>query len=97
MSKKGNNLNMQEALKAFIDKNKLQKGIDKVQVKEAWDLLMGNGVANYTTGVELKGSVLYVSLSSSVLREELSHGKSRIIVMLNDELGKNLVQKLVLR
>ncbi len=88
---------MGEALKAFIDKNKLQQGIDKVQVKEAWVTLMGNGVNNYTTGVELRGDVLYISLSSSVLREELSHGKSRIIVMLNKELGKDLVKKLVLR
>jgi len=97
MSKKGNNLNMGEALKAFIDKNKLQKGIDKVQVKEAWASLMGNGVNNYTTAVELQRDVLYVSLSSSVLREELSHGKTKIIAMLNEELGKELVKKLVLR
>lgn len=97
MSKKGNNRNMAEALQAFIDKNKLQKGIDKVQVKETWTRLMGNGVNNYTTAVELQHNVLYVSLSSSVLREELSHGKSKIIKMLNEELGKDLIKKLVLR
>ncbi|VAW10360.1 Zn-ribbon-containing, possibly RNA-binding protein and truncated derivatives, partial [hydrothermal vent metagenome] len=59
--------------------------------------LMGNGVNNYTTAVELRSETLFVSLSSSVLREELSHGKSKIIVMLNEELGKELVKKLVLR
>jgi len=97
MNKKGNNLSMGAALQQFIDKNKLQKGIDKVQVKEAWASLMGNGVNNYTTAIELQGEVLHVSLSSSVLREELSHGKSKIIKMLNEELGKELVKKLVLR
>jgi len=97
MSKKGNNLNMGEALKAFIDKNKLQKGIDKVRVKEAWASLMGNGVNNYTTAVELQGDTLFVSLSSSVLREELGHGKSKIIGILNEELGKELIRKIVLR
>ncbi|MFT7187750.1 MAG: hypothetical protein ACI9AV_001009, partial [Sediminicola sp.] len=34
---------------------------------------------------------------SSVLREELSHGKSKIITMINEEMGKELVKKLVLR
>jgi len=96
-AKKGNNRNMGEALNAFIQKNKLQKGIDKVQVREAWASLMGNGVNNYTTAVELQRDILYVSLSSSVLREELSHGKSKIIVLLNEELGKNLVKRIVLR
>ena len=95
--RKNDNLNMGEALKEFIKANKLEKGMDRVNVKKAWASLMGNGVNNYTTAVELRKDTLFISLSSSVLREELSHGKSRIIVMLNEELGKELVKKLVLR
>lgn len=98
MSKRENdNLSMKEALNAFIQKNKLEKGMDKVEAREAWARLMGNGVNNYTTGIELRHETLYVSLSSSVLREELSLGKSKIITMINEELGKDLVKKLVLR
>lgn len=95
--RKNNNLNMGEALQEFIKANKLEKGMDKVNAKEAWKNLMGNGVNNYTTAVELRNETLFVSLSSSVLREELSLGKSKIITMLNEELGKELVKKLVLR
>ncbi|MFS4492326.1 DUF721 domain-containing protein [Maribacter sp. 2308TA10-17] len=95
--RKSNNLNMGEALQEFLKKNKLEKGMDKVNAQEAWKKLMGNGVDNYTTAVELRNETLFVSLSSSVLREELSHGKSKIIAMLNEELGKELVKKLVLR
>ncbi|MFS4448865.1 DUF721 domain-containing protein [Maribacter sp. 2307UL18-2] len=95
--RKNNNLNMGEALQAFIKANKLEKGMDRVNVKEAWVKLMGNGVNNYTTGVELRNETLFVSLSSSVLREELSHGNSKIVTMLNEELGKELIKKLVLR
>jgi len=58
---------------------------------------MGNGVNNYTTQVKLDRDVLYVSLSSSVLREELSYGKQKIIDMLNEAIGKKLISKLVLR
>lgn len=98
MAKRQNShLNMGDALNEFIKENKLQKGIDKVDAKEAWAKLMGNGVNNYTTQVELRNETLFVSLSSSVLRQELSMGKSKIIMMLNDELGKDLVKKLVLR
>lgn len=98
MAKRRNdNLNMGEALNEFIKANKLEKGMDKVNVQEAWKKLMGNGVDNYTTAVELRNNTLFVSLSSSVLREELSLGKSKIITMLNEELSKDLVKKLVLR
>ncbi len=95
--RKNSDLSMADALKEFIYENKLEKGMDKVNAKEAWKKLMGNGVNNYTTGIELENDVLYVSLSSSVLREELGHGRTKIIAMLNEELGKELVKKLVLR
>lgn len=97
MAKRHNShLPLSEALNEFIKENKLQKGMDKVDAREAWTRLMGNGVNNYTTTVELKNETLFVSLSSSVLREELSLGKSKIIAMINEELGKELVKKLVL-
>ncbi|SFR81503.1 DUF721 domain-containing protein [Maribacter stanieri] len=98
MASRGNdNTSMKDALSAFIQKNKLEKGMDKVDARAAWAKLMGNGVNNYTTEIELKFDTLYVSLSSSVLREELSLGKSKIVRMINEEIGKEVVKKLVLR
>ncbi|MBC8770176.1 DUF721 domain-containing protein [Arenibacter sp. F26102] len=95
--RKNDNLRLGEALQEFISENKLQKGMDRVNAREAWINLMGNGVNNYTTAIELRSDTLFVSLSSSVLREELSLGKSKIIKLLNEELGKNLITKIVLR
>ena len=95
--RKNDNLRLGEALQEFISENKLQKGMDRVNAREAWINLMGNGVNNYTTAIELRNDTLFVSLSSSVLREELSLGKSKIIKLLNEELGKDLITKIVLR
>lgn len=98
MAKRLNNESpISDVLKAFIENNKLQSGMDKIDVEKAWKDLMGNGVNTHTKDVMLKGTTLYVTLSSSVLREELSHGKQKIIMMLNDELRKDVVKELVLR
>jgi hypothetical protein len=86
-----------DVLKAFIETNKLQNGMDKIDVQEAWKSLMGNGVNSYTKEVVLKGSTLYVSLTSAVLREELSYGKQKIITMINEELRKEVVKDIILR
>jgi hypothetical protein len=86
-----------DVLKEFIEVNRLQSGMDKIDVKQAWKSLMGNGVNSYTNEVILKGSTLYVSLSSAVLREELSFGKVKIIAMLNEELRKEVVKTIILR
>ena len=86
-----------DVLKQIIQVNKLQPGMDQIDVKEAWQNLMGNGVNSYTKNVALRGRTLYVELSSSVLREELSHGKSKIIAMINEELKREVIKEVVLR
>jgi len=86
-----------DVLKEIIQVNKLQPGMDQVSVKEAWKSLMGNGVNSYTRNVVLKGSTLYVELTSAVLREELSYGKDKIIRMINEELRREIVKDVVLR
>ena len=93
----GDNGNMSDALKNFIDANRLQKGLDKVSIEDAWHSVMGNAISKYTTAIKLDREILYVQLSSSVLREELSYGKTKIIDMINLEMGKQIITKLVLR
>ena len=86
-----------DILKEIIQTNHLEKGLNQVSAAEAWKNLMGNGVNNYTQNVLLKGSTLYVQLTSAVLREELSYGKQKIITMINEELGSEIVKDVVLR
>lgn len=90
-------LSISEALQEFVSDNKLQKGLDKVHVREVWNSQMGPAIEKYTTALKLERDTLYVQLSSSVLREELSYGKEKIVKMLNEELGRELVKKIVLR
>jgi hypothetical protein len=92
-----NESTISDVLKEIIGSNKLQSGIDQVAVKEAWKNLMGNGVNTYTRNILLKGSTLYVELTSAVLREELNYGKDKIIKMINEELGKEVITVVVLR
>ncbi len=99
MSKKRNTeeSSLADVLKTFIEANRLQGGLDKVDVREAWKNVMGPGVNNYTTDIMLKNSTLYVALSSSVLREELLYGKEKIITILNEELRRDVIKNIVLK
>ena len=53
---------------------------------------MGVNISAYTKEVSLKKDVLIVKLSSSVLRQELSYGKEKIVEMINKSLGGNKIQ-----
>jgi hypothetical protein len=78
-----------------LKENNLSKGMKKISIEENWASLMGNGVVSYTQEVTLRGTTLFVKLSSSVLREELSYGKEKIRAMMNEALGKEEIKKIM--
>lgn len=97
MAKRENEFSsIEDLMKVVIKENNLTKGMDQMNVKEVWANLMGQGVQSYTDKVQLQNKTLVVKLKSSVLREELSYGKEKIIKMLNEELGQELITKLML-
>lgn len=97
MAKRENDsFSVKDLMKSFIKENNLSKGMQKLKIEESWEKLMGQGVASYTESVQLQNKTLIIKLSSSVLREELSYGKEKIIKMLNEEMGEKVVGKLLL-
>tara|TARA_R110000787_G_scaffold11253_8_gene37592 strand:+ start:390 stop:686 length:297 start_codon:yes stop_codon:yes gene_type:complete len=97
MAKRENESNpIKDLMQSFIKENNLTKGMQKIKVEEAWQKLMGQGVVSYTQSVQLQNTTLIIRLTSSVLREELSYGKDKIIKMMNEEMGEEVVTKLML-
>jgi len=98
MAKRHNeHLSLSDILKEFVSENKLQKGLDRVEIRDVWEQIMGPAITKYTRNIKLDRDILYVDLTSSVLREELSYGKEKIITNLNEALQRELIKKLVLR
>jgi len=97
MAKRENDsFSIEDLMQLFIKENNLSKGMQKIKVAETWAKMMGPGISNHTSSVKLQNRTLIVRLTSSVLREELSYGKEKIIKMMNEELGNELISKLML-
>lgn len=84
-------------LNNIIDNSSLKVGLNNVKIQSVWKKMMGSNINSYTSDISLKKRTLYVKLSSSVLREELSYGKEKIIKILNEEFGEVIIDKIVLR
>tara|TARA_Y100000813_G_C23917950_1_gene237457 strand:- start:186 stop:467 length:282 start_codon:yes stop_codon:yes gene_type:complete len=91
-----NNKELKNLISTFLKENKLEKGLLNIEVKKAWFELMNNGVANYTTDLNLRKKTLYIKLSSPALKEELSYGKEKLIKLINERLKENIVEKIIL-
>jgi len=84
-------------LNNIIDNSSLKVGLNNVKIQSLWKKIMGSNINSYTSDITLKKRTLYVKLSSSVLREELSYGKEKIIKIINEEFGEVIIDKIVLR
>ena len=97
MSNNYNQTNLKDAIKAMLDHYKLQGKYQQTRIKQLWPELMGPSIMQYTTDIQIVRKVLFVSLSSAPLKQELSMGKEKIKKIINEELGEEYLLEVVIR
>src|SRR5690606_5728684 len=88
---------LEEVLQEVYVVNKLEVGLDKVRVEDAWASVLGPSIQSYAQSVSFSRGTLVVYLTSAAMRQELSYGIQKIIDLINEEMGKKIVEKLILR
>ncbi|MGN6297308.1 MAG: DUF721 domain-containing protein [Ginsengibacter sp.] len=90
-------LSIGDALKEFLKKSKLKSGMQAMQVKDAWEKIMGKTISNYTDKIEIINSTLFIYTSVAPLKHELTYQKSKIIDRVNEELGEKVISEVVVK
>jgi predicted nucleic acid-binding Zn ribbon protein len=95
--RKTNTIKLSEAIREYLEKNQLGHKIKSHNVKKYWEDLMGNIISQKTSNIYLKDKTLFVFLDSSVLRNELTMMRSRLVQMMNEKMGGDYIEKVVLK
>lgn len=74
-----------------------QDQLDEIEIIKVYEGLVGQMFTNHTQKIAVKKRILYVKLDSASLKQELNYVKEGIVERLNMKLGRNLVDKIVLR
>jgi len=88
---------IEDILKDIMGRPNMSKGIYRSRIPSAWEAVMGPPVARVTRNVYFRDGVVYVSLYSSVIRNELMMQRDKIIQNLNNHIGAEIVKELVLK
>ena len=81
----------------FKDNPQFRQKIVEVRILRAWGEVLGPMIMRSTQNLFVKNRVLHVSLNSSVLRNELSMNKKRLLKSLNDYAGEEVITDIVIR
>lgn len=82
--KKKDAVPMEELIARYIREMKLASGLNTRLVFSAWDSV--SGASAYTLNRFYKGGILYISLNSSVVRNQLSFQKAALVEKINEVL-----------
>lgn len=81
----------------FEDNTELYERILQIRIQRAWREVLGPTIRDYTQNVYVKNKTLYVSLSSAVLRSELTLCRERLVKSLNDYAGAEVITDIIIR
>lgn len=84
-------------LQQFLKSNKLEKGFAEYRLTKSWKDLLGVTVAKKTKELRIYKRTLYVTLHSSVVRNELEMIKDTLIPRLNEAAGMSVIDKIIFR
>lgn len=86
-----------EILIDVLRQNNVNKMMLEQQAISMWQLIMGPTVKRATRNVYLKKGIMVVELESSVVRQELSMLKDKIINKINESVGEQIVNDIIFR
>ena len=89
-------MNITQVIAELLDKYKISGKLKEARIIAAWPEVLGP-LAKPDDVLYIKDNVLFVNLSSSVIRSELSMMRSRLVFRLNEKAGEEVIKDIVFR
>ena len=88
---------MKEAMESLLESYRLKGKYKQVQLINNWERIMGKPIAVRTTDLYVHKNILFVTVSSAPLKNELNFSKHKIIELFEREMGKGIIDDIVIR
>ncbi|HEX8517237.1 MAG TPA: DUF721 domain-containing protein [Bacteroidia bacterium] len=92
-----NEHSIKDAIQSLLKAYKLDDKMAERRLISSWETVMGKMIANHTKDLYIKHKQLFVTLDSSALRNELSMAKTKIVKMMNEAAGQEVINDVILK
>lgn len=75
----------------------LETPLNEHRLIQAWDEVLGPAVSRYTKEIRIYNQVLFVTVSSAALRNELMMRRTELVARLNAQAGAQVITQIVLK
>ncbi len=95
--RRSNTQSLSDVLKEYIKQNQMDQKLKEVDVVQGWENLLGKTIAHYTKNIYIINRILYVQISSSVVKNELFMMREEIVRKINENAGSTVVLKIIFK
>lgn len=90
-------ISIAEAMKDYIREMNLEGKLLEVNLINSWEETVGKAISSRTSKIYIKDHILFVHLSSSVVRNELLMLREALKKKLNEKAGSEVIKEIVLK
>lgn len=84
-----------DAFKDLLKTYQLEETFQEKVLLASWADLVGKTIADRTTNLYIKDKKLYVKISSGPVKKELQLNKSKVMHLIESQLGTGIIQELI--
>ena len=95
--RRSNTQSLSDVLKEYIKEVQIEHKLKEVDVVQSWENLLGKTVAHYTRNIYIRKKVLFVEISSSVVKNELFMMREEIKRKINEKAGEEIVKTIIFK
>lgn len=95
--KRGSLKSISELVRETCREDGIETPLNEYRLVQAWSQILGTGVSAYTKDLFIKNQILYVTLTSSVLRHELMMNRRSLVQRLNAHVKAQVITNIIFR
>lgn len=83
---------VKDVMSAMLKSYNLDRRFDQTSVIKAWEKIMGKSIAKRTSNLQIRNDVLFITLSSAPLKQELNSNRNKVLKLIENEFGRQVVK-----
>lgn len=95
--RKSNTQKIFDIIKDSLKDMNIERKMKEVGLVKSWEEVVGKTITRYTRNLYIKDEILFVTLKSSVVRNELYMIKDGLIKALNEKAGEQMIKDIIFK
>ena len=80
-----------DAFRSFLKQQNLDQTYNEKRLISLWNEIMGKPIADRTRRLFIKDRILYVTLSSAPLKQELTNSKAKVLEIIGRQFDEQVI------